>query len=43
MAKIELSHLFRQCLNRRLDNMDEVEREVKAWVEHRNKNAYVVN
>lgn len=34
---------FRQCLNRRLDNMDEVEREVKAWVEHRNKNAYVVN
>lgn len=43
MAEIELSHLFRQCLNRRLDNMDEVEREVKAWVEHRNKNAYVVN
>ncbi len=43
MAEIELSHLFRQCLNRRLDNMDEVEREVKAWVEYRNKNAYVVN
>ncbi len=43
MAEIELSHLFRQCLNRRLENMDEVESEVKAWVEHRNKNAYVVN
>ncbi len=43
MAEIELSHLFRQCLNRRLENMDEVESEVKAWLEHRNKNAYVVN
>lgn len=43
MAEIELSHLFRQCLNRRLANMSEVENEVKAWVEQRNKNAYVVN
>ena len=43
MAEIELSHLFRQCLNRRLENMDEVESEIKAWVEHRNKHAYVVN
>ncbi len=23
--------------------MDEVESEIKAWIEHRNKNSYVVN
>jgi len=43
MAEIELSHLFRQCLNRRLNNIDEVRREANLWMEYRNKNAYVTN
>jgi hypothetical protein len=43
MAEIELSHLFRQCLNRRLGNMNAVKKEVDNWMEERNKNAYVTN
>ena len=31
MAEIELSILGRQCLSRRIDNVDELRREVKAW------------
>jgi len=42
MAEIELNVLSRQCLNRRIDNIDAVRREVKAWQETRNnKNAKV--
>ena len=43
MAEIELSHLFRQCLNRRLADIDEVKKEVKYWMDDRNENAYITN
>jgi len=36
MAEIELNVLNGQCLNRRIDNFEEVQREVNAWVTHRN-------
>ena len=42
MAEIELNVLTGQCLNRRIDDIDVVSREVLAWQEHRNnKNAKV--
>jgi len=42
MAEIELNVLTGQCLNRRIDNIEDVRREVQAWQEHRNnKNAKV--
>lgn len=37
MAEIELSILTRQCLNRRIPTMDEVERQVNAWQNDRNQ------
>jgi hypothetical protein len=37
VAEIELSVLSRQCLNRRIESMDELQREVAAWVEARNE------
>jgi len=37
MAEIELSALSRQCLNRRLDNLDTVRREVLVWEKQRNR------
>lgn len=43
IAEIELSHLSRQCLKRRLDDKETVEKEVDAWVKERNKNSRVVN
>ncbi len=36
MAEIELNVLNRQCLNRRIDNIETVREEVDAWQEHRN-------
>lgn len=36
MAEIELNVLTKQCLNRRIDNRDEIESEVKAWQNNRN-------
>lgn len=36
MAEIELNVLQGQCLNRRIDNIDEVKEEVEAWQTHRN-------
>lgn len=36
MAEIELNVLTKQCLNRRIDNMDTIVKEVEAWQEHRN-------
>jgi len=42
MAEIELNVLTRQCLSRRLDDIDVVRREVEAWGQHRdNKNAKI--
>lgn len=43
MAEIELSHLFRQCVNRRIADIDELRREVSAWSERRNQRSAVVN
>ena len=36
MAEIELSVLARQCLNRRIDNLEEMRAEVDAWQDQRN-------
>ena len=36
MAEIELNVLHRQCLNRRIDNISTVRKEVEAW--HHNRN-----
>lgn len=42
MAEIELKVLHSQCLSRRIDNIDEINRQVKAWQIHRNnRNAKV--
>jgi hypothetical protein len=42
MAEIELNVLSRQCLNRRIDDIDVLRGEVQAWQEYRNnKNAKV--
>ncbi len=42
MAEIELNVLIRQCLNRRIDDIDIVRKETRAWQEYRdNKNATV--
>jgi transposase len=43
MAEIELSHLFRQCLNRRLEDIETVRKEVAAWVDERNKYGVMIN
>lgn len=43
MAEIELNVLTRQCLNRRIDNKDTVEKEVKAWQNHRNNKDAKIN
>jgi hypothetical protein len=37
VAEIELSVLSRQCLNRRIESMDELRKEVAAWDEARNE------
>jgi hypothetical protein len=37
MAEIELSVLARQCLGRRIETREELEREVAAWEEERNE------
>ena len=42
MAEIELNVLIGQCLNRRIDNIEDVRRETAAWQQFRNnKNAKV--
>lgn len=43
MAEIELNVLIAQCLGRRIDQIEEVEREVFAWQEHRNNKTSKVN
>ncbi len=37
MAETELSVLARQCLNRRIGNMDHLKREIQAWQKRRNQ------
>ncbi len=37
MAECEFSVLARQCLDRRLPDIETVEREVSSWVEERNR------
>ncbi len=42
MAEIELNVLTGQCLNRRIDNIEDVRKEGGAWQESRNnKNAKI--
>jgi hypothetical protein len=36
MAEIELSHLNRQCLDRRIPNKEILTKEIAAWEKHRN-------
>jgi hypothetical protein len=43
IAEIELSVLSRQCLNRRFENRERLEREVRAWERDRNQQTTVVN
>ena len=37
VAEIELSVLSRQCLNRRIESIDELRKEVAAWEDSRNE------
>lgn len=43
MAEIELNVLTKQCLNRRIDNMDTIKDEVQAWQACRNSKKSVIN
>ena len=43
MAEIELGILNRQCLDRRLDNVEELKRETSAWESRRNATSVKVN
>jgi hypothetical protein len=43
MAEIELNVLQGQCLNRRIDNIETVKNEAKAWTEERNNKKAKIN
>ena len=43
IAEIELSAMTRQCLDRRIDNLEELRRQVSAWELHRNSHQESVN
>jgi hypothetical protein len=43
MAEIELNVLQRQCLNRRIDNIETIRKETKAWQEYRNNLKPTIN
>ncbi len=43
VAEIELSHLSRQCLDRRIPDKETIIKEVKAWSSARNKEKSTVN
>lgn len=43
VAEIELSVLKSQCLNRRIDNMEKMQSEVKQWMEDRNNHQSRIN
>lgn len=43
MAEIELNVLVGQCLNRRIDKIEAMQKEVSAWEAHRNNKNAVIN
>ena len=43
MAEIELSHLFRQCVNQRIETQEQLTDMVQTWMGNRNQNSTVVN
>ncbi len=43
MAEIEFSVLARQCLNRRIPNIERLDREVQAWFKYRNETSTTIN
>ncbi|WP_085983325.1 IS630 family transposase [Mucilaginibacter paludis] len=43
MAEIELNVLMGQCLNRRIDNIKKMQKEVLAWQTHRNNKEATIN
>jgi hypothetical protein len=43
MAEIELNVLMRQCLKRRIDNIETMKEEVNAWQEDRNNKEATIN
>jgi hypothetical protein len=43
MAEIELNVLMSQCLNRRIDKMTTIRKEVKAWEQNRNNKKAKIN
>ena len=43
MAEVELNVLIRQCLNRRIDQIDVLRREVAAWQASRDRIRATVN
>lgn len=43
MAEVELRVLSNQCLNRRIDSINEVSRQVSAWENERNNKKAVIN
>ena len=43
MAEIELNVLMRQCLNRRIDKIETMEEETKAWQQDRNNKEATIN
>jgi hypothetical protein len=43
IAELELSHLSRQCLDRRIENQEKLTKEVAAWERRRNQKEVKVN
>ena len=43
MAEIEFSALARQCLNRRIPDVEKLNHEIQAWTKYRNKNSISIN
>jgi len=43
MAEIELSVLSRQCLNKRIENIEKLNAKCKAWLKNRNRQANKVD
>lgn len=43
MAEIELNVLIRQCLNRRIGDIETLRAEVEAWSEHRNNQQWKID
>ena len=43
VAELELSHLSRQCLDRRIPDQETLAKEVAAWCDRRNEKKVTVN